>query len=345
MSEIRKDYFTDRLVIFHTSKKKTDIEEEMQTLENKCSYCQGNESSTPPADLVLVQSGNSLAKLSDAENEFVKDWAVRVFSNKSPIMTQTPNEGYSDSPLFSEPAFGYHYIIVATPNHDKTLSNLDIDQWINVLATIQDKMRWLYGKKGVSYVAVYSRNRVDNKITSNHAHFEAITFPRLPPILEQEATTAQKSMHELGTCPMCNVLNVETGGPRQILSTDLYLAFTPWASSYPYEFWIVPKRHQTSFLKTSQKEIGDLALIIRSTLGGLSKALNNPAFNLIFHTSSEKKTTKQIHWHIEIYPGHQINEGLNLGTGIFNNSIRPEQAAEILGSKSRKELAHLIGVE
>jgi len=85
-------------------------------------------------------------------------------------------------------------------------------------------------------------------------------------------------------------------------------------------------------------------LILRSTLGGLSRALNEPAFNLVFHVSSEKKTTKQIHWHIEVYPHLTEWAGLEKGTGVYVNEAPPEQAAELLGAMSRKELAELMGI-
>ena len=123
------------------------------------------------------------------------------------------------------------------------------------------------------------------------------------------------------------------------------MAFSPWAPSYPYEFWISPKKHTTSFSKISQKEINDLSLILRSTLGGLSKIIKNVSFNLVFHLSPEKKNSRQIHWHIEIYPLTKNGSGLERGFGIFLNDISPEQAAEELGTACRKELAAIVGIE
>ena len=94
----------------------------------------------------------------------------------------------------------------------------------------------------------------------------------------------------------------ETSGPRQILQTEGFIAFCPWAPSYPFEFWICPKKQSTSFSKISQKEINDLSLILRATLGGLTKEIKDVSFNLAFHLSPEKKNSRQIHWHIEVYP-------------------------------------------
>jgi UDPglucose--hexose-1-phosphate uridylyltransferase len=100
----------------------------------------------------------------------------------------------------------------------------------------------------------------------------------------------------------------------------------------------------TSILKLSQKEMMDLALMLRSTLGGMSKALDGPNFTMVFHSSSEKKTTKQIHWHLEVYPRKARVSGLELGGGIYVSDVSPEGAAQVLGASARKELAQLVGI-
>lgn len=348
LPELRKDYFTGRLVIVSSDRSNSSMSRTLSKQENvtreTCPFCPGNEALTPPADLVLVQKYGSLVKESDSESEPVNDWSVRVFPNKFPAVTTKVDSNYSDSPLYSEPAVGYHYIVVATPNHDETFANLDVDSWVNALSVIQDKVRWLYAQKSVSYVVIYLNYGGRAGSTQPHPHLNIITLPRLPPLVEEEAITAQKSMMDLGICPMCSVVDVESGGPRQILASDFFIAFTPWASTHSYEFWVFPKKHQTSFLKTTQKEISDLSTILRATLGGLSKTLNDPPVNLVFHISSEKKTTKQIHWHMEIYPQLTTWAGLEQGTGVYINEVSPERAAGILGTAAKRELAMLIGV-
>ena len=64
----------------------------------------------------------------------------------------------------------------------------------------------------------------------------------------------------------------------------------------------------------------------------------------LFHLSPEKKNSRQIHWHIEIYPITKSWSGLERGYGIFLNDISPEEAAEKLGAACRKELANLVGI-
>jgi UDPglucose--hexose-1-phosphate uridylyltransferase len=343
LGELRKDYFTDRLVIVTNGITKYPVFKIEET-QKECPYCPGNEAMTLPAELVLVQREGALIKLADTEEEIVKDWCVRVFPEKLPVVSNDAATVYGEEPLYREPAYGYHYVVVATPKHDESFSKMNLDQWVNTLSAIQDRVRWLYSQKNVSYVSIFADHEKEAGAFVEHPHFQIVTLPRLPPIIEQEASKVQKSMSELGTCPMCNVIRMELGGPRQILVTDNFIAFSPWAPSYAFEYWIFPKKHQTSILKITQKEIKDLALILRSTLGGMANALNEPPYSMIFHISSEKKTTRQLHWHIEIYPQHKKLSGFEIGTNTYINQFSPEHSAELLGSASRKELAKLLGI-
>lgn len=348
MPELRKDYFTKKLVLVSTERANRQIENPNNwnlNIERKdCPFCPGNEDMTPPADLVLVSKENTLLKLTDSDTERVREWSVRYFQNNFPAVTPESGTNYSDYPLQGEPAFGYHHVMVLTPNHSAKLGNLPVEQWMDVLATLQDRVRWLYSKKTVGYVSVFMNNGSEAGSSISHPHLQTLTLTKLPPTIEEEAEMMHESMTELGICPMCKVVNVESSSSRSILSTESFVAFAPWASSHAYEFWIFPKRHETSFLKVSQKEIQDLATMLRSTLGALDSALNGPSYNIAFHISSEKKTTKQIHWHIEVYPQVVKWAGLEQGSGVFINPVPPETAAQKLGAAARRELAQLIGI-
>jgi UDPglucose--hexose-1-phosphate uridylyltransferase len=342
MIELRKDYMLDKYIILPNGTQ--ELPEPASKMSN-CPYCPGNENMTSLSVLSLVVKEGMLQRLSDSEENFVEGWSVRVFPSNSPVVSQSNESHYTEKPLYSEPAYGFHYIVVASPVHEERLDSLSLDQWSNVLLMIQDRVRWLYSQKSVTYVSIYVNEGQQAGSQLGHTHFNLVTFSTIPPIIESEAEASNLFMNENGSCPACTVISAETAGPRQILATDNYLAFSPWASSYPYEFWVYPKRHTTAFTKITQKEVTDLALILRSTLGGMSKALSSPSFNLVFHLSPEKKNSRQIHWHIEIYPQLKAWSGLERGFGVYINDITPEKSAEILGSACRRELANLVGIQ
>jgi UDPglucose--hexose-1-phosphate uridylyltransferase len=171
-----------------------------------------------------------------------------------------------------------------------------------------------------------------------------VTFPTIPPTILEEAKAAERALEDTGTCPVCKVVNVETNGPREILSTQHFIAMCPWAATYPYEFWIVPKRHSSNFTSITQMEINDLAMILRSTLGGLCRTLDNAGFNLAFHLSPEKKNNVMIHWHLEVYPQISTWAGFERAFGVYMSNVSPEHAAQELRPNCREEFARSVGV-
>jgi UDPglucose--hexose-1-phosphate uridylyltransferase len=342
LGDLRKDYVLDKFVVMPEVSQAAS--EDKSGKEGNCPYCPGNELMTEPAILALVVKEGMLQRLSDSEESIIEDWSVRVFQSEQPVVVTDSAISYGDKPLYSEPAYGYHQIVVASPDHNQSLSEISVEQWGNVLVVVQDRVRWLYTQKSVTYVSIYVNKGAGAGAKVTHPHLNLVTFSTIPPIIEMEAEGAHRFMNENGSCPACSFLGVESNGPRQILATDSFIAFCPWAPTYPYEFWIYPKRHITSFSKITQKEINDLALMLRATLGGMSKALKDAPFNLVFHLSPEKKNSRLIHWHIEVYPQMNTWSGLERGFGVFINNVRPEKSAEILGSSCRKELAGLVGI-
>ena len=105
---------------------------------------------TNPSVLSLVNKDGMLQRLQDADDYFVKGWAVRVIPADNPIVRIDSDNSYSEHPLYSEPAYWYHYVVVASPNEKETLSTISVDQWSLVLVVLQDRMRWLYTQKGVA---------------------------------------------------------------------------------------------------------------------------------------------------------------------------------------------------
>ena len=336
MGAMRKDYVSERFMIIGKENKTSNLK--------KSPYAPGNESMTNPSVLSLVEKNGMLQRLQDADDDYVTNWSIRVFESKNPTVSINSENSYSDRPHYSEPAYGYHYVVVASPKEKDTFSTIDTEQWSHVLVVIQDRLRWLYTQKGVTYVSIYINQGEAAGSNTHHPHLNIVSFSTIPPVIEAEAEASHKILNEKGVCVMCQTVNAETGGPRQILQTEGFIAFCPWAPSYSYEFWISPKKHATSFSKISQKEINDLSLILRATLGGLTKSIKNVSYNLVFHLSPEKKNSRQLHWHIEIYPVTDRWSGLEKGYGIFVNKTSPEKAAEQLGAACRKELAALVGI-
>ena len=147
MGNLRKDHVSERFVIVNPLKTKSP-----KTKKNP--FKAGNESLTNPSVLSLVLKDGMLQRLQDDEGDFVQNWTVRVVPATNPAVDIETENSYSDHPLYSEPAYGYHYNIIASPNEKETLATIDVEQWGYVLSVIQDRLRWLYTQKGVAFVAI-----------------------------------------------------------------------------------------------------------------------------------------------------------------------------------------------
>ena len=333
---MRKDYFSESFVLF-TNEKLDKIKKLKKVVKKKdCPYCPGNEHITGPADLVLISKEGALAKLVDEEESFVKDWTVRVFLNKDAIVSPDEERIFSDYPQYSEPAIGYHYVVVLSQKHTIDVSEIDSEQWTNILTTVQDKSRWLYSQKHVSYVAVYMNHGVEAGAEIEHPHLQIVSLPTVPPVIEAEAKFMKKPLREKGICPMCVIIKKEESSKRIIGKTESFITFAPWASKHPYEYWIFPRQHEVSFVKSTQKGISELSEVIHKSIESLTKTLGIVAFNLVVHSSPEKKTSKQIHWHVEIYPRIETKTGLEISSNIQVNKILPEEAAKKLAKNFQK---------
>ena len=58
----------------------------------------------------------------------------------------------------------------------------------------------------------------------------------------------------------------------------------PYAPRFPFETWILPKRHQALFEDAPRHEYASLARLLGDILRRMNTALRDPPYNLLIHT-------------------------------------------------------------
>jgi UDPglucose--hexose-1-phosphate uridylyltransferase len=131
-----------------------------------------------------------------------------------------------------------------------------------------------------------------------------------------------------GSCPFCDLLARElASGERLVRATEHCVAFTAFAGRFPYETWVVPRRHGSHFGQLTAVELTDLAAVMRSVL----RRLGPVSYNFVLHTAPlPEPETAHYHWHWEILPRLTGIAGYELATGYFINPLPPEDAARKL---------------
>jgi len=309
--ELRRDYFTDRLVLTSTDRNVRGSDMIAVDEQNaKCFVCDhlGDPKSKPSLPLIIEHPDNL---------------SVNAVANKSPQ------------------DISHHVSIIANLSHNTSFLKLPVDDIYKLLSVAQENVKFQYGRKNNFVLLLARYGNATGGIM--HPSLEVMTLPETPSIMVEETGAVERSMQDLGICPMCRVISVEQGGPRQLISTEHFIAFAPWASTSSYEFWVYPKVHESSFIRTSSRAVNDLALILRSTLGGMHRKLGNVPFNMSFHSINDKMVN-DYHWHLEVHPMLKTWGSIEKGLGVFVNEISPELTGEVLGRAARKELAELVGI-
>ena len=113
-------------------------------------------------------------------------------------------------------------------------------------------------------------------------------------------------------------------------------ALEPFAPRFPFETWILPRRHDDSYQQLSDAdEFRDLAMILKDTLQRLNRALDRPPYNFVIHTAPVGDgALEYYHWHLEIMPKLTKVAGFEWGTGFYINPTPPEDAARCLRDAS-----------
>jgi UDPglucose--hexose-1-phosphate uridylyltransferase len=115
---------------------------------------------------------------------------------------------------------------------------------------------------------------------------------------------------------------------RVVLETETFLVIEPFASRWPFETWIIPKQHAPVMAPGEQELMAPFAEALHRTLRALHDALGDPAYNLVLHEAPLRDSCEDYwHWHVEILPRLSTAAGFELGTGIWINTMLPEEAA------------------
>jgi len=312
MNELRKDYLLDRWVIIASERAKRPMDFMVKKSEypvGVCYFCPGSEDKTPPEIGRLEKDGK---------------WTVRWFPNKFPATTEKKGN-LSEGLLTSNAAYGKHEVIVETPVHEKDFEELTPEEIAGVFDVCAKRISELSRMNGVEYVLVFKNRGRDAGASLAHSHFQVMALSQVPTLVGKEVDASKKYLQENKKCLLCDVLNKELKSERMIHEDKHVGAFAPFASRFPFEAWIMPKRHVKNIGEMTFDEKKSFALAVKKILSALDKMINKPPYNFYLHISPKNE---DLHFHMEICPKLSIQAGFELGSDMYINVVPPEDAAK-----------------
>lgn len=196
------------------------------------------------------------------------------------------------------PAFERHEVVVHTPRHVRTFAELSDEE----IGFVAEAWSARFATAGSAYVhPLINEGRVAGS-SLPHSHSQLVWLPEPPPTVQAERP---EGLAEL----------VETAREQRLVvdEADDLLVFCHPVGRLPYETLLVPGSDAT---------FTDALRLLRNLIARLREAEGPVPWNAWLHHGDT--------WHIELVPRLSVLAGLELGAGIYVNSMPPEQAAENL---------------
>jgi len=327
MSELRRDPITGRWNIINTDEPlgPADFEHEAQAPSSAtCPFCYGNERMTPP-EIYAIRPPNSPPNGSG--------WQLRVVPNKFPALRiegQLERRGLGLFDLSN--GVGAHEVIIETPDHQKRMTDLSLQELEQVLTVFKLRSLDLRGDRRLKYSLIFKNYGLPAGASLEHPHSQLIALPIIPKRVAEELKGAERYFEFRGRCPFCDMLQQELkDDERVICDNKSFAAYCPFVSSFPFEVWILPKVHRADFASVTPDVLRDLVRIMKEVLMRLQLTLLDPPYNFIIHSAPVHTAEREeYHWHLEIMPKLTKVAGFEWGTGFYINPTPPELAAKAL---------------
>ena len=289
-----------------------------------CPFCPGHEALTPPEIMSYRQNGGM---------PNTPGWDVRVVPNKFPALQVEGTLDREGEGMFDRMnGIGAHEVIIETPDHDRTLAAMSEPEIERVLSAYRDRIQDLKRDFRLRYILIFKNHGAAAGATLEHAHSQLIALPIVPDFVREEIEGARRHFAAKERCVYCDIVREDLrDGRRVILENAEIVALSPYAPRFPFETWLLPKRHGSRFEEAPRHEFASLARMIKMVLQRIDRALERPSYNLIVHTSPFSEDTSEIyHWHLELMPKLTKVAGFEWGTGFYINPTSPEEAARVL---------------
>jgi UDPglucose--hexose-1-phosphate uridylyltransferase len=299
-----------------------------------CPFCPGQESSTPP-EVFAIRHPDSTANS--------PEWQVRVVPNKFPLLRIEGSLDKHPEGLYQAmQGIGAHEVIIETPLHEVSLADLEIAQLTRVLQAYRARLQDLRLDDRFRYLQLFKNHGVEAGAPVPHSHSQLIAVPITPPVIKTALNASRTYFRNNQCCLVCDLMAQEIADGRRVVRNDgHFLVVTPYASFSPYELRLFPLHHSHDFALQSDGELTLFATALSDTLQRLRSLLRDPPYNFILHTAppAHPRPGKpdywtslpyDFHWHLELVPRLNRIAGFEWGSGMFINTMPPEDSARHL---------------
>jgi UDPglucose--hexose-1-phosphate uridylyltransferase len=326
MPELRQNIATKEWVIIATERAKRPEEfvqphrpltEHRPGWEATCPFCPGHEE----LDLEVMRIPEH------------GPWQVRVVRNKYPALQREGERLRTFRGVQRQiSGVGYHEVLIESPAHNTCPALQSPAEVALMLQAFKIRGREIAQDTRVEQI-IWFKNHGERAGTSlAHPHTQLIGLPIVPYHIRARTEEARRYFDDTGRCALCHMLSDELkDGQRLVAKSQHFAAFVPYAALSPFHIWILPRRHESSFLNATARELADLGELLRLVLRKIYLGLKDPDYNYVVRSAPLLDPgSEYLHWYVTIVPRVTQSAGFELGSGMFINVALPESSAAFL---------------
>jgi UDPglucose--hexose-1-phosphate uridylyltransferase len=334
MSDIRRDRLYDRYVLIAPERmRRPDRLSTKPKVDNidLCPFCEGHEERTPSEIYAIRENGRD-----------EKGWSVRVIPNLyKALQVELDDNSQSYSMFESRCGVGAHEVVIDTTDHHSRFSTMSVSHIGEWLFAISSRIADLRNDGRLVYASVFKNSGEGAGATQPHPHTQILVLPIMPDNVLRMMEKNLQYYRRHGRGKVEDILaNEIKEGVRIVAQKGDFTAYCPFASSFPFEVIIAPRRALMGIDDLNRDDIAHLAQLISDVFKRLDIQLGEFDYNLAFNLSplNSNFENEQYFPHLQKYNRMTIRimpriyrlGGFELSTGILINPVEPEEAAKLL---------------
>ncbi len=299
---VRKCFLTGELIFFAEERAKRPFNYKKIHVANTprqfCPFCPENSNMTPK------------------EVYSTEDKLIKIVPNKYPFISRN-----------DETHYGIHDVLIDTNEHDEKLNQFSYEHMAKLMNVIRYRVENLEEDENIEYVQVFKNQGIDAGASQSHSHWQIAALSVIPTRFKRMISVLEDYYIKNKNCYFCSL----DYGDRIIEENEEFIAYVPYDAKFPYQMFIMPKKHIHNFKLFNDLQLSLLGRILKHCVMRLDTMYENISYNICFYNSPKRDFNEDsFHFYLEIIPriGHMA--GFEFSTGCHINSVLPEKAADVL---------------
>ena len=231
---------------------------------------------------------------------------VFVFTNDfAALQKDSPKFSINDGLLKAESETGVCKVICFSPDHSKSLADMEVEDIKKVVHAWQGEYDALASLDTINYVQIFENKGAVMGCSNPHPHGQIWSQSTLPNEVEKKDEQQKKYFLKNDKSLLEDYLQQELAAKERIIyENEDFVALTPFWAIWPFEVMIAPKKAQRSILMLTDAEANNYAAAISVITRAYDKLFNTsfPYSSGIHQAPTNGKENEHWHWHMSFYP-------------------------------------------